>query len=106
MDLMSVLMSEIGDGATGIVHCSTLQLEAYAPLDIIVKLAFANEQRHALRDEYNVYRCLRLKGVLRGITMVLGFFNDCKGGPCALAMFYAGVSLATEPECVLPVSDW
>ena len=60
-----VLTSEIGDGATGIVHRGTLQLEAYAPLDIVVKLAFSNEQRHALRDEYDVYRRLRLKGVSR-----------------------------------------
>jgi hypothetical protein len=100
-----VLTSEIGDGATGIVHRGTLQLEGYVPLDIVVKLAFANEQRHALRDEYEVYCRLRLKGILRGITTVLGFFDDCEGGPCALAMLYAGVSLATEPERVLSVSD-
>jgi hypothetical protein len=104
-----VLTSEIGHGATGIVHGGTLQLESVdgsVPLDIVVKLAFHNEQRHALRDEYEVYRNLRSKGVLRGITTVLGFFDDCEGGPCALVMLYAGASLATEPERVLPVSDW
>ena len=100
-----VLTSEIRDSATGIVYCSMLQLEAYALLDIIVKLAFANEQQHAFWDEYNAHCHLRLKGVLRGITMVLGFFNDCEGGLCTLAMLSAGVSLATELEHVLPVSD-
>jgi len=104
-----VLTSEIGHGATGIVHGGTLQLESAegsVPLDIVVKLAFDNQQRHALRDEYEVYCNLRSKGVLRGITTVLGFFDDCEGGPCALVMLYAGASLATEPERVLPVSDW
>jgi hypothetical protein len=103
-----VLTSEIGHGATGIVHGGTLQLEGAegsVPLDVVVKLAFDNEQQHALRDEYEVYRRLKSKGVLGGITTVLGFFDDCERGPCALVMLYAGVSLATEPGRVLPVSD-
>jgi hypothetical protein len=100
-----VLTSEIGHGATGIVHRGMLQLEGSVPLDTVVKLAFDKEQPHALKDEYEVYHRLRLKGVLRGIMTVLGFSDDCEGGPCALVMLYAGVSLATEPERVLPVSD-
>jgi len=99
-----VLTSEIGHGATCIVHRGMLQLEESVPLDIVVKLAFDKEQRHALKDEYEIYHRLRLKGVLRGITTVLGF-DDCEGDPCALVMPYAGISLATELEHVLPVSD-
>ena len=100
-----VLTSEIGCGATGIVYHSTLQLEGYVPLDVIVKLAF-NSDQSALRNEYTIYHNLKQKGVLRGITTVLGFFNDWERGPCALVMLYAGVSLTTEPEHVLPASNW
>ena len=49
---------------------------------------------------------MMLKGVLKGIMMVLGFFNDCEGDPSTLVMLSAGVSLTTEPEHVLPVSNW
>ena len=49
---------------------------------------------------------MMLKGVLNGITTVQGFFNDCEGDPSTLVMLSAGVSLTTEPEHVLPVSNW
>jgi hypothetical protein len=107
--LTIVLTSEIGQGATGIVHRGTLKPETSGvsiPLDVVVKLAFDDEQRDALRSEYEVYRSLRSKGVLKGLTTSLGFFDDSEGGPCALVMLYAGRALVTEPECVLSVSDW
>jgi hypothetical protein len=107
--LTIVLTSEIGRGATGVVHRGTLKLETSGvsgPLDVVVKLAFDNEQRDALRSEYEVYRSLRSKGVLKGITTSLGFFDDSEDGPCALVMLYAGRALVTEPECVLSVSHW
>ena len=49
---------------------------------------------------------MMLDGVLKGITTVLSFFDDCERDPSALVMLSAGLSLTTEPECVLPVSDW
>jgi hypothetical protein len=107
--LTIVLTSEIGRGTTGIAHRGTLKPETSGvsvPLDVVVKLAFDNEQRDGLRSEYEVYRTLRLKGVLKGITTSLGFFNDTEGGPCALVMLYAGRTLVTEPKYVLTVSDW
>ena len=107
--LTIVLTSEIGRGATGVAHRGTLKPETSGvsvPLDVVVKLAFDNEQRDGLRSEYEVYRTLRSKGVLRGITTSLGFFNDTEGGPCALVMLYAGHTLVAEPKCVLTVSDW
>ncbi|KAM6501449.1 hypothetical protein JOM56_004463 [Amanita muscaria] len=57
--------------------------------------------------EYEVYRRLRSKGVLRCISTVLGFFDDSKDGTCALVMLYAGVPLAlvTELQRILSVSD-
>ena len=76
-------------------------LDGFTPLDVVVKLAFG-EQREALRNEYRTYRFLRSNGVVKGITTVLGFFDDCEGGPSALVMLYAGVQL----ERVLSVSEW
>ncbi|KIM75061.1 hypothetical protein PILCRDRAFT_13876 [Piloderma croceum F 1598] len=106
--LTIVLTSEIGRGTTGVVHRGTLKPETSGvsvPLDVVVKLAFDNEQRDALRSEYEVYRSLRSKGVLKGITTSLGFFDDSEGGPCALVMLYAGRALVAEPKCVFSVSD-
>jgi hypothetical protein len=91
-----------------VVHRGTLEVESSdesVPLDVVVKLSFSSEQRDALRSEYEVYRQLGLKGVLKGITTALGFFDESEGGPCALVMPYAGVSLVMEPERVLWSSD-
>jgi hypothetical protein len=106
--LTIILTSEIGQGATGVVHRGTLSAESSGgsiPLDVVVKLAFDSEQRDALKHEYEMYRLLRLKGVVKGITTVLGSFDDFEGGPSALVMLYAGVSLVTKPERVLSVSE-
>jgi hypothetical protein len=106
--LTIVLTSEIGRGATGVVHRGTLKPEisdGSVLLDVIVKLAFDDDQRDSLRNEYEVYRCLRSKGVQKGIAIALGIFDDSECDPCALVMLYAGVSLATEPERVLSVSE-
>ena len=107
--LSIVLTSEIGQGATGKVHRGTLKLhnkDGSAPLDVVVKLAFDSQQRDMLRTEYETYRCLWSKGVLRGLTTTLGFFDDTEDGPCALVMLYAGDSLSDKPERILSVSDW
>ncbi|KAM6500022.1 hypothetical protein JOM56_003036 [Amanita muscaria] len=104
--LTIVLTSEIGRGATGVVHRGTLKPEisdGAVPLDVVVKLAFDFEQRDALKGEYGVYCDLKSKGV-QGIATVLGFFDDSEDGACALVMLYAGVPLDTESR-VLSVSD-
>lgn len=106
--LTIVLTSEIGRGATGVVHRGTLKPEisdGSVLLDVVVKLAFDDDQRDALRNEYEVYRCLRSKGVQKGIAIALGIFDDSECDPCALVMLYAGVSLTTEPERVLSVFE-
>lgn len=103
-----VLTSEIGRGATGVAHRGTLEVEylsGFVPLDVVVKLAFHNEQKDALRNEYEVYRCLRLGKIFKGVTTVLGFFTDSEGGPCALVMLYAGVSLDKQLGRSLSISD-
>ncbi|KIM88062.1 hypothetical protein PILCRDRAFT_63060 [Piloderma croceum F 1598] len=106
--LSIVLTSEIGRGATGVVHRGALKLnngDRSTLLDVAVKLAFDSQQRDMLRTEYETYRRLRSKGVLRGLTTTLGFFDDTEGDLCALVMLYAGNSLLEEPERILSVSD-
>ncbi|KAF8623404.1 hypothetical protein AX15_006392 [Amanita polypyramis BW_CC] len=80
--LTIVLTSEIGRGATGVVHGGTLKSEVLGgaiSLDVVVKLAFDSEQQDALRSEYEVYRHLKSKRVHQGITTALGIFDDSKG---------------------------
>jgi len=72
---------------------------------VAVKLAFDSQQRDMLRTEYETYRRLRSKHVLRGLTTTLGFFHDTDDDLCALVMLYAGDSLLDQPECILSVSD-
>jgi hypothetical protein len=106
--LTVVLTSEIGHGASGVVHRGTLHVESSdesVPLDVVVKLAFDSEQRDALKNEYEIYRLLRSNAVVQGIATVLGFFDDVEGGPSALVMLYAGVSLEMEPERDLSSSE-
>jgi len=106
--LTIVLTSEIGQGATGTVHRGTLEpgiSDGAIPLDVVVKLAFDVEQRDALKSEYDVYCCLRSKGILRGIATPLGFFDDSEGGACALVMLYAGVPLTAVPRRNMSILD-
>jgi len=96
-------------GATGVVYRGTLKLnngDGSTQLDVAVKLAFDSQQRDMLRTEYETYRHLRSKHVLRGLTTTLGFFDDTEDDLCALVMLYAGDSLLDQPEHILSVSDW
>lgn len=105
-----VLTSEIGEGATGVVHRGSLmpKIRDYTkPMDVVVKLAFDVEQRKALRSEYEIYRHLWLKGIHRGIMTALGLFDDSEDGACALVMLYSGVPLpASADQGNLSISDW
>jgi hypothetical protein len=105
--LTIVLTSEIGHGTTGVVHRGILKPELWdnvMPLDVVVKLAFNSEQRDALKSEYEVYRCLKSKGVHQGIARALGIFDDCEDCACALVLLYAGVPISEFPS-KLSVSD-
>jgi hypothetical protein len=98
--LTIVLTSEVGRGATGVVHRGTLEpaiCDDVMPLDV-VKLAFNSDQRDALKSEYEIYRRLKSKGVHQGITTALGIFDDSEGCACALVLLYAGVSLSESQE--------
>ena len=93
-----VLTSKIGHGATGVALRGTLKpenVEGAGALDVVVKLAFDDEQRDSLIEEYKLYLHLRSKGVQRGITPIIGFFDDDADGlACALVMLYAGVPIS------------
>ena len=115
--LAIVLTSEIERGATGVVvHHGTLMLPIWDDddetpiMDVVVKLAFSVEQREAIRNEYEIYRRLRLKGIHRGIVTTLGLFDDSEGDACALVMLHGGVPLPTDLQgnltCNLSISDW
>ena len=112
--LAIVLTSEIGQGATGVVHHGTLVPsgeiwdDAIPMMDIVVKLAFDIEQRKDLKREYKIYRRLKLKGIHRGITTVLGLFDDSEDGARALVMLYSGVPLSEDllQQGKLSISDW
>ncbi|EDR15291.1 uncharacterized protein LACBIDRAFT_301371 [Laccaria bicolor S238N-H82] len=109
-----VLTSEIGRGATGVALRGTLtpeNMEGAGALDVVVKLAFDDEERDSLKKEYNLYLHLRSEGVQRGITPIIGFFDDDADGlACALVMLYAGVPISdlgrnlTATECKAALS--
>jgi hypothetical protein len=102
-----VLTSEIGLGSTGVVHRGKLTTySTTTSLDVAVKLAIDIEQRDALRNEYEIYRYLRSKGVLRGVATALGFFDDSEDTACALVTMYAGVPVSTVLQGDLSESDW
>jgi len=102
------LTSQIGYGATGVVHRGMLNVESsrgFMTLGAVVKLAFDREQRAALKNEYEIYRLLRSKRIVDGIATVLGLFDDFEGGPSALVMLDAGEPLGPEPERPLPAAE-
>jgi hypothetical protein len=93
-----VLTSPIAEGATGIVHGATLELEtsdASLTEEVVVKLAFLDEQQERMRNEYAIYQHLARANVA-GIPKVLGLFEDLEGGSMALVMNNAGVSLCEQ----------
>jgi serine/threonine protein kinase len=94
-----VLTSQIANGATGIVHGAILELETSdaQPLtqEVVVKLAFLEEQQERMRNEYAIYQHLGRANVA-GIPKVLGLFEDLEGGSIALVMNNAGVALCEQ----------
>lgn len=73
-------------------------------LDIAVKFALTSGQRDALRNEYEVYRVLRLNGICTGITIPLGLFDDIEGGPSILVMPFKGSPITPMHELDSPSS--
>lgn len=95
--LLLFLTSEIGRGATGVVHGGTLEIESEhrrSSVNIVAKLAFTSSQQARLAQEWSVYTHLALNGV-QGIPTLLGIFHDVErdNGPSCVLMRHAGTSL-------------
>lgn len=61
--------------------------------DMVVKLAFDDEQRERMNHEYRVYSHLVSSGVQGCIPDVYGLFEDREGGALALLMSHEGTTL-------------
>ena len=99
-ELVLVITSEIGTGATGIVHGGTLEVELAGQcvsLDIVAKLAFSGYQKERLAHENEIYLYLSSRHV-RGIPTSLGLFSSTHGGPSALILTYNGVSITRDTQ--------
>jgi len=96
--LVLVITSEIGTGATGIVHGGTLEVELPGQsisLGVVAKLAFSDHQKERLAHENAIYRYLSSTHIT-GIPTLLGFFSSIDGGPSALLMTHRGVSVSSN----------
>lgn len=91
-----IITSYIGYGATGILHGATLELDTldgqHLSHDVVVKLAFSEEQCRRMKREYSVYCHLGAANV-KGILDVFGLFQDMEGQTMALVMTHGGISL-------------
>ena len=88
-------------GSTGVVHPRILRIAPdSAPIDIVVKLGFSDEDKETLEHEYRMYSRLRNNGVT-GIPHAIGLFSnldtyeaeDTQEGPYALVLTHAGTTL-------------
>jgi hypothetical protein len=94
--MVLILTSETAEGATGIVHGATLRVETsdrtHLTGDVVVKLSLLDEQKVRLRNEYAIYQTLEANGV-KGLSGVLGIFDDMEKGPTILVLTQAGTPL-------------
>ena len=92
-----ILGAPIGDGRTGIIHPAQLELSLRSgetlKKNMVLKMAFSEEQKERLRNEYTIYEHLAQKDVVEGIVAVHGLFVDPTSGALALLMDHGGKSL-------------
>lgn len=102
------ITSQLGRGATGILHRAKLELEAlddqHLTCDVVVKLAFSEEQRTRMEREYSIY-CHLAAAKVAGIMSVFGLFRDIEGDTMALVMTYGGISLWDREVQTVPNDD-
>ena len=109
--LLLFLNSELGQGATGVVHGCELQVESdqeNSRLNIAAKLSFTDDQRERLQQEWVVYMRLMMEGS-EGITPALGIFYDPEledTSPLVLLMQHAGVSLQRSGISITPAQRY
>ncbi|GLB43199.1 hypothetical protein LshimejAT787_1301000 [Lyophyllum shimeji] len=97
--LTVVLTSRIAAGATGVAHDAHLEVldvdRRARRLDVVVKLAFEPEQTKRLRHEFSIYEHLASRGVVEGIPVIYGLFEDLESEAVALVMSNVGTALIT-----------
>lgn len=109
--LLLFLNSELGQGATGVVHGGVLEVESSrksSRLNIAAKLSFTDAQRERLQQEWSVYMHLTTEGV-EGIPTLLGIFYDPEledASPLCLLMCHAGVSLQRSGMSITSVQRY
>ncbi|KIM42892.1 hypothetical protein M413DRAFT_444519 [Hebeloma cylindrosporum] len=96
-----VLDEPRGEGSTGIVHPATLEAQVKLPSgevstfkssNLVLKVAFSNDQQKRLRHEFGVYSHLAQKQV-KGVVAVHGLFSDSDSGVVGLLMDNGGQNL-------------
>ncbi|KIM42894.1 hypothetical protein M413DRAFT_125311 [Hebeloma cylindrosporum] len=96
-----VLDEPRGEGSTGIIHPATLEAQVKLPSgeistfkssNLVLKLAFSNDQQKRLRHEFGVYSHLAQKQV-KGVVTVHGLFCDSDSGVLGLLMDNGGQNL-------------
>jgi len=106
--LLLFLTSELGEGATGVVHGGILQVESehkISTLEIAAKLAFTDEQQAALVAESFIYTHMAEEGI-KCIPTVLGYFHDAdEDGPSCLLMSHSGKSLQ-DRGTTISTDEW
>jgi len=93
-NMVVVLTSEIGEGATGKVHGGNLEVETSegdVSLDVVAKISLSSNQRKRLKHEASIYCHLASKGV-KNIPTMLGLFEDIEDAALVLLLTPAGVS--------------
>ena len=96
-----MLGQPLGDGATGVVHPASLEIQVKLDTgtistlkrdDLVIKLAFEEEQKTRIQHEFAVYTHLAKKKVT-GVVTVHGLFNDPDSGTLVLLMDNGGQNL-------------
>ncbi|KIM42885.1 hypothetical protein M413DRAFT_125221 [Hebeloma cylindrosporum] len=96
-----VLDEPRGEGSTGIVHPAALEAQVKLPSgevstmkssNLVLKLAFSNQQQKRLRHEFDVYSHLARKQV-KGVIPVHGLFRESDSGVLGLLMDNGGQNL-------------
>ncbi|KDQ19252.1 hypothetical protein BOTBODRAFT_51699 [Botryobasidium botryosum FD-172 SS1] len=99
------LVSEYDSCAIGAVHDAVLEVGVgngeYQMRDAVFKLAFDEDQKARLLNEYKIYRRMAAKDVCE-VPAVLGVYQEIEGGPLAMVMTHEGMSLHDRRRHVLP----
>lgn len=86
-----------GSGSIGNVHLADLEVilesgEILHRSNLAMKLAFSEDQRRKLRNEYNIY-CHLSKHNVQGLVQIHGLFEDAESKTLGMLMDHCGDNL-------------